>query len=390
MQGITHFQKVVIMWYLLLSLIFSGSFLDTNLTNGPGWKFNNKAWIKVDGEVSAKMKKLHDSLKCADALCSDKRPQFAPNIKQIDSLIFGAICGSQYHVAKKSEYDVSNSLFRFLDIADNQLNTSGLSAIEVFFNDELNQFRYYKDSQGSYTVLGGVNTNNDSGFSLYELTRSYSDYNTLIATPLWGDNVPYNVVCVSDFDLVQTQKQIDTVTRIDTIRFRDTINHIDTLILRDTINRIDTIVKRDTVIRYDTIIRKDTIILRDTVYIRDTIRVIETKTVNEFSQILWKSKGSVSQNRNSLSLERNESEQVSIQIKTGESITSEVYVYDNLGVFVASQKFDIPATTEPQYITFNGYSTNGSKCADGIYLIRVLTKRGNTFTNKVYKVGLKG
>jgi hypothetical protein len=378
------------MWYLLLSLIFSGSSLDTNLTNGPGWKFNNKVWIKVDGQVSAKMQKLHDSLKCTDAFCSDKRPQFAPNIKQIDSLIFGAICGSQYHVAKKSEYDASNSLFRFLDLLDNGSSNSS-NGIQVFYNDELKQYRYFKtDGNYQYELKGTVNLNNDTGFSLYELTRSSSDYYTIIAASLWGNNVPYNVVCVSDFDLIPTQRQIDTVTRIDTIRFRDTVNHIDTLILRDTVNHIDTIIKRDTVRRFDTIIQKDTIIQRDTVYIRDTIRIIETKTVNEFSQILWKSKGSVSQNRNSLSLERSESEQVSIQIKTGESIASEVYIYDNLGVFVASHKFDISASTEPQYITFNGYSTTGAKCADGIYLIRVLTKRGNTFTNNVYKVGLKG
>lgn len=377
------------MWYLLLSLIFSGSLLDTAIVPSSSWAFNNKVWIKVDVQVSAKMQKLHDSLKCTDALCSDKRPQFAPNIKQIDSLIFGAICGSQYHVAKKSEYEASNSLFRFLDLLDK--GSSNSDGIQVFYNDELKQYRYWATSMtGTGQPKDVVNLNNDTGFSLYELTRSNYDYNTIIATPQWGNNAPYNVVCVSDFDLSPIQKQIDTVTRIDTIRLRDTINHVDTLILRDTVNRIDTIIKRDTVIRFDTISQKDTIIQRDTVYVRDTIRVIETKTVNEFSQILWKSKGSISQSRNSLSIERNESEQVSIQIKTGESITSEVYIYDNLGVFVASHKFDLSASTEPQYITFNGYSANGAKCADGIYLIRVLTKRGNTFTNNVYKVGLKG
>jgi len=378
------------MWYLLLSLIFSGSLLDTTIVPSSGWVFNNKVWWKVDVQVSAKMQKLHDSLKCTDNLCSDKRPQFAPNIKQIDSLIFGAICGSKYHVATKSEYDASNSLFRFLDLLDNGSPKSS-NGIQVFYNDELKEYRYFAvNGNVQYQQKDYVNLNNDSGFSLYELTRSNYEYNTIIATPQWGNNVPYNVVCVSDFDVNPIQKQIDTVTRIDTIRFRDTVNHIDTLILRDTIKQIDTIVKRDTVIRYDTIIQKDTIIQRDTVYIRDTIRIIETKTVNEFSQILWKSKGTSSQNRNPLSIERDESEQVSIQIKTGESITSEVYIYDNLGVFVASHKFDISANAEPQYITFNGYASNGSKCADGIYLIRVLTRRGNSFTNNVYKVGLKG
>ncbi len=377
------------MWYLLLSLIFSGSILDTNLTNGPGWKFNNKAWIKVDVQVSAKMQKLHDSLKCTDALCSDKRPQFASNIKQIDSLIFGAICGSQYHVATKSEYESSNSLFRFLDLLDGGSSNSS-NGIQVFYNDELNQYRYFQVSGTYNNNTNGVDLNNDSGFSIYELTRSNYDYNTIIAAPIWGNNMPYNVVCVSDFDLNPIQKQIDTIKQIDTVRLHDTVIHIDTLILRDTIKQIDTIIKKDTVLRYDTIMQKDTIIQRDTVYIRDTISIIETKTVNEFSQILWKSKGSISQNRNPISLERNESEQVSIQIKTGESISSDVYIYDNLGVFVASYKFDIAPSQGPQYITFNGYSANGSKCADGIYLIRVLTKRGSDFTNNVYKVGLKG
>lgn len=50
----------------------------------------------------------------------------------------------------------------------------------------------------------------------------------------------------------------------------------------------------------------------------------------------------------------------------------------------------IQIRTENMIITFGGYSENGTVCADGVYLIRVIARGKNLFRNTVYKVGLKG
>lgn len=381
---------------LLFTLLFSTSYLDTT------WSYagmphqvplNNRIWVKVSGDlVSYSMKNLKDSLKCADIYCSDKRPQVfseadIQRTKKLDSLIFGRICGSTFHLATLKDFEESNSLFRYIEqYVPKPVNVYAPQGMLVFWNEHRNEIRYFISRNNQPDM------NNDTGFSVYHITTKTDDPHWIIASPQWGTNATYNAVCVSDFLLDSSQVVRDTFRIVDTIKKTDTIQTriVDTV----KIQIRDTVLVRDTISIQKTI--RDTLRIEkwyiDTVYRIDTVRVKDTVNIstcrdNIYSEVLWKSTGT--RNNTSLTIGNESSDQSSIQIKTDERISVEAYVYDNLGTFASHRTFEIENSPNGKYISFGGYADNGTRCADGIYLIRIVVK-GNGFNrNTVYKVGLR-
>lgn len=389
---------------LLFTLLFSTSYLDTT------WSYagmphqvplNNRIWVKVSGLVSNDMKKLQDSLKCSDIYCSDKRPQVfsesdIQRTKTLDSLIFGRICGSTFHLATLKDFQESNKLFRYIDLWRSAMEQGSAptsnSVFQVFWNERRNELRYYMSAYIGQLITKN-DMNNDTGFSVYHLTTKTDDPHWIIASPQWGTNATYNAVCVSDFLLDSSQVVRDTFRIVDTVKKQDTIQTriVDTV----KIQIRDTVLVRDTISIQKTI--RDTVRIEkwyiDTVYRIDTVRVKDTVNIstcrdNIYSEVLWKSTGT--RNNTSLTIGNESSDQSSIQIKTDERVSVEAYVYDNLGTFASHRTFEIENSPNGKYISFGGYADNGTRCADGIYLIRIVVK-GNGFNrNTVYKVGLRG
>lgn len=382
---------------LLFTLLFSSSYLDTTWSNAHmpyQVPLNNRIWVKVSGNlVSYSMKNLKDSLKCTDIYCSDKRSQVfseadIQRTKKLDSLIFGRICGSTFHLATLKDFAESNSLFRHIEqYVPNPVNAYAPQGMLVFWNENRNEIRYFISRNNQPDM------NNDTGFSVYRTTTKTDDPNWIIASPQWGTNATYNAVCVSDFLLDSSQVVRDTFRIVDTVKKQDTIQTriVDTV----KIQILDTVLVRDTISIQKTI--RDTVRIEkwyiDTVYRIDTVRVKDTVNIstcrdNIYSEVLWKSTGT--RNNTSLTIGNKSSDQSSIQIKTDERVSVEAYVYDNLGTFASHRTFEIENSPNGKYISFGGYADNGTRCADGIYLIRIVVK-GNGFNrNTVYKVGLRG
>lgn len=388
---------------LLLILMFSDSYLNTTHTEAymPNQvPLNNRIWVKVSGNlVSDEILRLHDSLKCSDVYCSDKRPQVfsgsdIQRTKTLDSLFFSRICGSTFHLATLKDFEESHNLFRYIDLWRNAMRQGGPTSgnvIQVFWNEKTQDIRYYFSS-----YIGQLNTsfdlNNDTGFSVYRVTTKTDDPNWIIATPKWGTDATYNAVCVSDFLLDSSQVVRDTFRIVDTIKKTDTIQAR----IVDTVN----IKIRDTIIVHDTIsiqkVVRDTVRIEkwfiDTVYNTDTIRINDTVNIstckdNIYSEILWKSTGT--HNSSSITIQNNPSEQSSVQIKTTEKVKVDTYVYDNLGIFVSYKTFEIEDSSDGKYISFGGYADNGTRCSDGIYLIRLIVNGNGINKNTVYRIGLK-
>lgn len=341
----------------------------------------NRIWVKAGNansfasmKVSISMKQLQDSLKCQTTYCSDK---LTP-LNDFDSLISNRICGSTFHLATINDIRESGQAFRYIDLwrtAMAQGSPTAGKAIQVFWDENRRQFRHYSSSYIGQLITA-FDVNNDTGFSV-----NYSD--EMLA----------NSVCVSDFLLDSSQVVRDTFRIVDTVKKQDTIQTriVDTV----KIQIRDTVLVRDTISIQKTI--RDTVRIEkwyiDTVYRIDTVRVKDTVNIsncrdNIYSEVLWKSTGT--RNNTSLTIGNESSDQSSIQIKTDERVSVEAYVYDNLGTFASHRTFEIENSPNGKYISFGGYADNGTRCADGIYLIRIVVK-GNGFNrNTVYKVGLRG
>lgn len=191
-----------------------------------------------------------------------------------------------------------------------------------------------------------------------------------------------------------SNKRFDTISKIDTISIFDTIQTkvVDTVYknLHDTI----VVIKNTTTLLHDTVKIVDTITqhLLDTMYVIDTVfDAINTCRLGSFSKYnerLYNSKGE-SKSGNPITIESQSVNVASVEIETNESVDVEVFVYDNLGVSVTSGLYVLKASDEKQYINFNGYSKNGSKVSDGVYLIRVVSKHNNSISNNIYRVGIE-
>lgn len=173
------------------------------------------------------------------------------------------------------------------------------------------------------------------------------------------------------------------ITNYDTIK-QNTIQTIrDTIVIKDTlvINNIKTII--------DTVLKKDTIHIVDTFNIvdNDTINTCKLGTFNRYFERLVISKGK-SIIKEPITIDFEKSISPSIEVETNEDVNVEVYVYDNLGVSVTQGIYKIKASTQKQYINFNGYSKHGSKVSNGVYLIRVISEHNNMISNNLYRVGI--
>ncbi len=387
------------MMTLLLAMIFSSSYFDTTWSNAYPpfqWVLNNRIWVKPKNNISDGIKKIQDSLHCSSNYCSEKRGQVfseadIAKIKSFDSAIAKNICGTEFHIATLADFKESNNTFRFIDAYVETMYIPNVSpGMQVFYNEQLKELRYFTSNSSSK-----VDLSNDTGFSIYRTTYKSGDPNWIIALPIWGERVPYNTVCVSDFLVDSSPTQKDTLKIVDSFTVLDTVTKYirDTVLKRDSVKYIDSIFIRDTVTKYirDTIkiSVRDTLWRLDTTYLHDTVNISTCKD-DFYSEVLYNSRGSKDQFRSGLAVRNSSENSIAIQIKSSSEVKIEAYVYDNIGTYVTSGKFEISDTRDGKYITFGGYSENGTVCADGVYLIRVIARGKNLFRNTVYKVGLKG
>lgn len=212
----------------------------------------------------------------------------------------------------------------------------------------------------------------------------------------FAGTVSYDTVYISS--KTDTLVLHDTLTVFDTITVikRDTVQKItygDTLKIHDTLERISLAFVYDTinVTKIDTVIKK----ILDTIRITDTIEKIKHDTLNgcvegrfiNYFEKLYTAKGQSTQN-SAITIEPSSGNSPSIEVETNADVNVEVYIYDNLGVAVASGVYTVKASTTKQYITFNGYSKNGSRVPNGVYLMRVVSEHNNMISNNVYRVGI--
>lgn len=186
----------------------------------------------------------------------------------------------------------------------------------------------------------------------------------------------------SKSDTVVT-KITDTITDIDTI----IVKSIDSIIVRktDTVTIIDTLVYHDT----SNIVTTYPIIIMDTInnYIHDTISICEYNKIAVWSQRLYRSKGKSDQTQ-AITLETEPGISPSVEFETSENVQVNVYIYDNLGTYVTSGRFEILPSRHKQYLKFNGLSKYGSEVVDGVFLMRVITHHNGNTSNTVYSVGI--
>lgn len=229
----------------------------------------------------------------------------------------------------------------------------------------------------------------------------------------------FSVRCINDTIF----NSFDTITvKIDTMFITDTI--FKTNIIKDTVIKITNIssIKNDTIFKtkfvYDTISFKDTIkiIQIDTVYKIDTLvdtlqmcndierhytEEVYPKNVLKITNDLegltaWVSKDEYNFKNVNDSRETNIEQfnnMVSIKIKTNFIGKYKIFVYDNSGVYANDIEVNIgneyKYTNQTIMFSFNGKSKSGIKVSDGVYLIRVISQKENSFGNNVYKIGVK-
>jgi hypothetical protein len=207
-------------------------------------------------------------------------------------------------------------------------------------------------------------------------------------------------------DTLYLALKTDTLIKRDTIIKKDTVR----LVKTDTIKKTDTVYQsvkyvHDTLtltnlqILIDTLklIQHDTIFktITDTLRKIDTFNIIQHDTVNtcndgtfaKYSEKLFTSIGS-STNGNPVTISEISGNSPSVEVETNADVVLEVYVYDNLGVAVTSGTYTIKSSTNKQYVSFNGYTKNGAKVPNGVYLMRIVSGHNNMISNNVYRIGI--
>lgn len=180
--------------------------------------------------------------------------------------------------------------------------------------------------------------------------------------------------------------KVDTVKKVDTI-YQSVLRIHDTLTLTDLQIVIDTL----RLIQHDTIFKTitDTLHMIDTfnVVIHDIVNTCKDGTFAKYSEKLFKSIGS-STNDMPITISEISGNSPSVEVETNSDISVEVYVYDNLGVAVTSGTYVIKSSINKQYVSFNGYTKNGAKVPNGVYLMRIVSGHNNMISNNVYRIGI--
>lgn len=241
---------------------------------------------------------------------------------------------------------------------------SGSYGVNVFKLSKSNTYEFVKYV---YIVFGNSNPNDTDIGTYMDEGFYYTDKGTTFS-------ITKNVGVDSIF-------KTDTVRVIDTIkiRFTDTVSVLKT----DTIQLMDTLWFRDTIKTTDTLFIPDTIHN----YVHDTVSVCEYNKSVIWQQRLYRSKG-VSEQKQAITLETEPGSSPSVEFETSEKVHANVYIYDNLGTYVTSGRFEILPSNHKQYLKFNGLSKYGSRVVDGVFLMRVITHHNGNTTNTIYNVGI--
>jgi len=198
----------------------------------------------------------------------------------------------------------------------------------------------------------------------------------------------FSVRCINDTVFKHDGKRLDTVWVLDTIIKIQVIERLDTL--------------RDTVIIDKVKEYRDTVIIDKVKEYRDTVwqikEIIKTETRTDTVNTAMCSESRDFSYREELVSNKSlggggvelgsfrKDGMVVLKIESAARALVQVYVYDNLGVYVNDGKFRIE--TGISYITFGNLDSQGRTVPDGVYTLRSISNRDGIVTNNVYLIGV--
>lgn len=172
-------------------------------------------------------------------------------------------------------------------------------------------------------------------------------------------------------------------------KFRDTVWVLDTIIKTKLIERLDTL--RDTVYIDKRVEFHDTVWhIKEVVRTMERTDTIKTAVCTDSRDLSYREEMVSSKSSGTGGIELSSFRKqglIVLKIESSARALVQVYMYDNLGVYVNDGKFRIETGTS--YITFGNLDSQGRKISDGLYTIRSVSNRDGYVTNNVYMVGVE-
>lgn len=225
---------------------------------------------------------------------------------------------------------------------------------------------------------------NFSGSSGYRYLLGHG-VQTLTLGPDPIDN-GFSVRCLNDtlfFDNLIPKKNTDTI--IDTIYLDKIVEKIKDSIIKDTI-KIHIVEKViDTVLNNIYVDRE--VIKIDSIFKTDTMRIASCSL--SISKELYVERlidGKVITNGGIIISNFQQTGMVNVLVKSSDFVNANVWIYDNLGVYVNNQ--NVRHNSGEFYISWGGVDSNGKLVKNGIYVIRIVSTHRNNVSNNVYTIGV--